>query len=422
MSLRRDTAWNLAGSFVPLVAAVVTIPYVLETLGNEAFGILALIWALVGYFGVFDLGAGRALTYEVSRRVHGSDSTGIGQLVTTGLVLTGATGLLGAVLVYYLIAPFAGTWFKVSPDLAQIVRSVFEITAFSILPTAITSGVRGALEGFRRFPEANLNRGAIGTLMFLIPAATILMWQGDLRMIAVNLVAARIAVCVMGIVQLRQHIFVGVPLRLKEIRLLLNYGIWATIGGMISPLMVYGDRYLVAYVLGAHVLPLYAIPQEALQRILIIPAALTGALMPRLTAAWAKGSDVTIMYRTNLRRIAIIMLGVFAVAAALAHPVLVIWISADFADHAIIIVWILCFGLWINSIAQMPYMLLHAIGRPKTVALFQIAELVVYAGLIYGLSKSFGIVGAALAWTLRVSGDCVLLHLAARPNVAGRHR
>jgi O-antigen/teichoic acid export membrane protein len=33
----------------------------------EAFGVLTLIWALIGYFSLFDMGVGRALTYELSK-------------------------------------------------------------------------------------------------------------------------------------------------------------------------------------------------------------------------------------------------------------------------------------------------------------------------------------------------------------------
>src|SRR6266480_4702497 len=143
MSLKRDTTWNLFGSLIPLAAALVTIPYVLEKLGNEAFGILALIWALVGYFGLFDLGTGRALTYEVSRRAQGSDSKAVGQVIRAGLTLTVATGFFGGILVFFAIAPFAATWFQVGPELGSVVRTAFEITAYAIVPTTVTSGVRG---------------------------------------------------------------------------------------------------------------------------------------------------------------------------------------------------------------------------------------------------------------------------------------
>ena len=63
MSLKRDTVYNLLGNGIPLLAAVGTIPYLLRVLGNEQFGLLTLLWALIGYFSLFDFGVGRALTY-----------------------------------------------------------------------------------------------------------------------------------------------------------------------------------------------------------------------------------------------------------------------------------------------------------------------------------------------------------------------
>ena len=418
-SLRRDTVWNLSGSVIPLLAGLVTIPYLLDRLGNEAFGILALVWALIGSFGVFDLGTGRALTYEVSKRARLDDSNAVNQTIRAGLALTVATGCVGTALVLFAVAPFAPTWFHVAPDLAASVRSAFEITAYAIIPTTVTSGVRGALEGFRRFGDANLNRAAIGTLMFLVPAATVWLLRPDLTLIAANLVIARIAICAMGLIQLRQNIFVSAPLRLKQITPLLSFGVWVTISGIISPLMVYGDRFLVSYTLGADALPIYAIPQEALQRLSIVPLALATALLPRLVVTRAVASTMQI-YKANLWRVAAVMFVICGLAAALAHPILAAWISPDFADRSIVIVLILCFGLWVNSIGQISFTLLHALGRPKVTALFHCLELLLYAGLMLALCSAFGLVGAAIAWTARVSADSLLLHLAVKRYVAMR--
>jgi len=65
VSLKKNTLWNLLGSGLPLIAAAACIRYCLQQLGKEAFGVLTLIWALIGYFSLFDFGAGRALTFEL---------------------------------------------------------------------------------------------------------------------------------------------------------------------------------------------------------------------------------------------------------------------------------------------------------------------------------------------------------------------
>ena len=57
----------------------------------------------------------------------------------------------------------------------------------------------------------------------------------------------------------------------------------------------------------------------------------------------------------------------------------------------------------------MPYALLNAKGLPKIVAMIHILEVFVYGGLIYFLSMSFGVLGAAGAWSIRAMLDFILL-------------
>src|SRR4051812_5597637 len=70
--LARNTALNVAGQAVPLIAALVAIPWLIRGLGADRFGVLTLAWATIGYFGLVDLGLGRALTHAVATRL-GSD-------------------------------------------------------------------------------------------------------------------------------------------------------------------------------------------------------------------------------------------------------------------------------------------------------------------------------------------------------------
>ena len=66
MRIAQSALLNAAGLGLPLVAAVVCIPVLIETLGPSRFGVLTLIWAVSSYFGVFDLGLGRALTQQLA--------------------------------------------------------------------------------------------------------------------------------------------------------------------------------------------------------------------------------------------------------------------------------------------------------------------------------------------------------------------
>lgn len=412
MSLRRNTIWNLIGSGIPLIAAVALIPFTLHRLGDEAFGLLTLIWALIGYFSLFDMGVGRALTYELSKLLATNSASEISLTLKAGLILTLAAGLFGAVVMLILAPYLATSWLKINPALQQDALLSFKIAAIGVIPTTITSGLRGALEGLGRFAASNINKIILGFCMFVLPALSIVLHGPHLWAITLYLVLARLIVAFAAATQLRYYLVLSTSGLIKNhLKPLINYGVWITVTGIVGPLMVYGDRFFVSAAVGAALLPLYVIPQEGLQRLLMIPAALCGALLPQLATLNSQNAAAT--YKRNYKRVAVVMFGICLLAALLAYPALAWWLSAEFAKTALPIVLILSVGIWLNSMALVPYTLIHANGNPRLTALFHLFELALYVLALWWLATNFGLVGAALAWVGRVALDLILLHIAA---------
>jgi len=414
MSLRRDTLWNFVGMGVPLLAAAAFIPFVLSRLGNEAFGVVTLIWALIGYFGLFDLGMGRALTFEISKSLEeegGAEK--ISQTLSAGVLVTAVTGIVGALALLLLAPVLTSSWLKISPAWQADAQLAFQIAALGVIPTTVTSGLRGALEGFGRFAASNIIRLFFGLSMFIFPAISVLLHGASISSIAFYLVGARLLALLVGLVQIRLVLRASfVATTVDQIKKLFSYGFWVTISGIVGPLMIYGDRFFVGAIVGADQLAYYAIPQEGLQRLLIIPGALSAALLPRFASA--RGEKLSELLNINNRRTAVSMFAVCLVAAILARPILSWWLSPEFAAVAAPIIWVLAIGIWINSIAQLPYTLIHALGQPKTTALFHLLELVFYFLVLYWFAAMWGLMGAAIAWCSRVLLDFILLSIASR--------
>lgn len=416
MTLRKNTIWNLVGSAVPLIAAVVFIPYCLDQLGSEAFGILTLIWALIGYFSLFDFGIGRALTCEIGKLGSESMKSQCVTVMRAGVVLTLVTGVVGGV-VMWILAPYLATdWLGITPDFQADAQQAFQVASMGVVFTTIASGLRGAQEGLERFRIANINKIVMGLCTFSLPALAIALHGAFLYPIVVYLVAARLLVLVLNAFQLRDYLLgTGVGSLVGQFRSLYSFGAWVTVSGVIGPLMVYGDRFFVSAAVGATLLPLYAIPQEGLQRLLLIPGAFCGALLPRLSGLAA--ADRRTLFLKSYKRLALGMLLVCGIGAILAYPVLALWLSTDFAQDAIHLVLILMVGVWVNSVAMVPFTFLHANGNARVTALFHILELMVYLVSLFYLVHTFGLIGAALAWVLRVALDWMLLHWVVMRNV-----
>ena len=109
MAVVKHTLQNVSGALLPILLSLVTIPIYLNVIGQERYGVLAIIWIFVGYFGLFDFGLGRAtakIISEYSVKRHEDLTT----TLFTALVINGFIGVLGGVVIWasaeYLFAGF----------------------------------------------------------------------------------------------------------------------------------------------------------------------------------------------------------------------------------------------------------------------------------------------------------------------------
>jgi O-antigen/teichoic acid export membrane protein len=68
---------------------------------------------------------------------------------------------------------------------------------------------------------------------------------------------------------------------------------------------------------------------------------------------------------------------------------------------------LLAIGVFANGLAQMPYALIQAAGRPDVTAKLHLIEAAIYLPFLAAFIAVGGIEGAAVAWTLRVLADMV---------------
>ena len=97
--LARGVMWNLVGQVAPILAGVVALPVLLRFLGVDRLGVITLSWMVIGYFNVFDLGLGRAITKLIAEKLGAGGEGELRALAGTGLLLMGAMGLVGTVSV-----------------------------------------------------------------------------------------------------------------------------------------------------------------------------------------------------------------------------------------------------------------------------------------------------------------------------------
>lgn len=419
MSIKRNTIWNLAGAGVPLIFASFCIPFVIGRIGVERFGVLTIVWVLIGYFSLFDFGLGRALTQRISSALARDENQEIPDIAFNGIIFTLLTGLVGGLVLAVLAYPLAYHWLNISASLQADACNSFLWSTFGILLTTVSNGFRGVLEAYEDFRNANILKIALGIANFITPALSVILFGNDVGTMVIILVLFRLLVTFLYYLQVEKNVRVGWRQRkfsFYTIKDMLSFGAWMTVSNVISPIMVNFDRFFISNILGGAMVAFYTVPFEIIVRILILPMALTTTLFPRFAATLENDrQEVRRIYFNSLKLTALVLGLVCAMGILLARTGLSLWMGDDFAEKSTLVCWVLLAGVFFNGIAMVPYSLIQASGNAKITAKLHLIELLFYAPLLIWMIHQFSIEGAAMAWSLRVFADfCMLSYFSMR--------
>ncbi len=415
-SLAHSTMWNFLGLALPLVVALFSIPFLIRGLGTERFGILTIGWVIMGYFVLFDLGMGRATTKFLAEYIERNELSRLPSLVWGSLLAHIVLGLLGGVVLALLVPWLTGEVFKMPPALIPEVTTAFYLLALSVPVVVSATFFRGILEAVHRFDLVNAVKIPSSVFNYLGPVA-ILFFTRDLAAVIGLIVIGRIVallalylLCVKVLPKLWSN-FSFDPVVVKP---LISFGGWLTISSLLTPVIVLMDRFIIGAFLSMSAVAYYVTPYEVVTKLWIFSASLLAAMFPVFSVLSVNpGKEIR---ELCVRATNYLMLAVSPIAAILvvySYELLDLWIGADFAWQSAPVAQWLAVGVFINVLAQVPFTALQGIGRADVPAKLQVIQLPLYALAIVYLVNRMGIVGVAIAWTLRAIVDMGLLSLAA---------
>jgi O-antigen/teichoic acid export membrane protein len=418
--LARNAALNLAGQAAPMVAALVSIPWLIRGLGADRFGVLMLAWAVIGYFGLCDLGLGRALTHAVATRLGSEQEGELEAIGWTALMAMFALGVVGALVLIVATPALVTHVLEIPPSLAAESERAFYLLALSLPMVVSTAGLRGILEAHQHFGVATALRAPLSVLMYVVPLA-MLPFTNRVDATIIALVLARVAAWVAHLaVCVRRYWFLrrGMSVRRCVALPLLRVGGWMTVSNVVSPLMTYLDRFLIAALLPMAAVAYYTIPFEAVMRLLIIPAAFVGVLFPAFAQSFGRARERTAtLYDQGARAVVVVLFPASLVLITLAPEILRVWVGAEVARAASPVLQWLAAGVVVNAVGFVGFTALQGVGRADLTGKVNLLELPLYLAFIVVLARTVGLAGVAIAWTLRVTVDTSSLWILSRRHV-----
>lgn len=398
---------------LPLLVGIIAIPFAVKGLGKEGFGVLSIAWVILGYFGLFDFGFSRATTKFVSEKIGKNDLEAIPSITWTAVIISFCFGLLGMAILCMATPFLVEGLLKIPAGLVHQTKISFYILASSIPIILCSSCFMGVLEAAQRF-DLEMMVMTPASIMLYIFSGLSLPFHLNLPTVVLLIVLSRV-VAAFAYLFLCFKIFPNIKKKLvfslTNLKAMASFGSWISVTNIISPLLVYLDRIFIGTFMSMVSVAFYTVPYEMVTRLKILPNAIMKTLFPEFSASSAT-SNTQQIEKLFVRAFEYILFLVGILAVLLftySSVILQAWMGAEFAQNSATVFRIFTIGIFVSSLAAIPFNLLQGIGRPDLPAKFHLVELPFYFALLYLLIHGFGIVGAAWAWLIRVMADAALL-------------
>lgn len=417
MSISKNAAYNVLGAALPSALTLVTVPLYLDVVGIERYGVLTLFWVILGYSGFLEWGLGSAVARKIAENGN-EDNTAVADVFWTSVWLSLLLGIVGAAVIYFGATFYFSNIADVTTEFRSEIARTVPLLA-PVVPLVMLGGaLGGALQGRERFLALNA-AGAMGsTLVSVLPLLLAYLWTPKLQVLIAGALAGRLIALLWLFWSCKKAVPVARPRKLspRVAKDLLGFGGWVALTNVATGVLATVDRLVIGSKIGAASVPAYAIPFGLVSRMVLIPHSLSAALFPRF--AYVDEEERQRLTSSSIQAIAVLVTPMAIAIVAVAEPFFRIWIGPELAATSVPIAYVLVGGFWVYSISHTAFSMLQATGRPKVVSKLLLAEIIPYwAALLIGISE-YGLIGAAIAFSLRVTVECVILLTLAKMPIA----
>ena len=402
MSLKEQAAKNVSATWLGLlVHAVVGFflsPFILHRLGDAAFSLWVLVFALTGYYGLLDLGIRSSIVNYTARFAATKDEAQLSLFLSTSL------GFYAVVALVVLLVTGIGFFylpmlFSIPPALAGSARLLFLLSGLSVALTFPLGTFAGVLEGLQKFSWLQLSSIGV-TLLRAALVIVALRKGGGIVAIGVIFIATNL---------LNYLLFTGMALHLLPIRLslelverkalreMVKYGVFAFAIVLAEKLRFHSDAMVIGAFLPATAITFFFVGSRLVEYSSYAVRSMSQIFTPMSSQFHAVGDLVRLQrtFTAGNRACALIIFPLCVTLVILGKSIIEAWVGARYIASYSILLWLLVpRSLYLAQSTSNKILL--GMGQHRILALVLLLEGGVNLLLSLFLVRRFGITGVAL--------------------------
>lgn len=413
--MRRNATANYASQIYAAAVMVGAVPYLLATMGPEAFGLIGFFTLVQGWSQLLDLGLSAAVIRESARFMVGSiDATVFRGLLRAFGAMFWTLGV-GLAVVLILLAPtVARSWLKVQHLPTPEVHVVLMWMAVAIALRWISSLYRGVMLGMERQVWLNVFSSGVTTVRFVAVLPVMAVFGAGARvffMFQAVVSALELATLMVKVSRLMPT-RIGQPVAAspRALSRVFRFSAQVAIATVVWVLVTQVDKAVISTKVPLTEYGFFTVAVTGASAISLIGQAVVQALIPRLTQISETREEALLRatYRRTTQLLVVAAVPLTLSMAILAQPVLWAWTGdAVLSKSYARILALYAVGNGFTSLVALSYALQYARGDLRLHVFGNVVFAIVLVPTVIWATSSFGAVGAA--WTWAVSNALLFL-------------
>ncbi len=393
----RGVAGSALGQGAAFILSFLLTPWIVRKLGADGYGFYTLLWSVLSYSLILNLGSFYAVQHFVSKwqeiKEHRGDLALL--LRKTLFYVWGAGGLLA-------FAVWNGRYFLshyfLHGSLSREGPRVFELLSLAIPFYLTVQFVNNIIWGLKRFSLGNLLT-AFQALLITGGASVLLYFGFGLRAIALLFIFSQLCLSVIGL-KILYPLFLhsSSSLDSQDRKSFLSFAAKSAMPLIFVTLVSQGDRAAVGFWLSLTQLGYYSLSASLAQKFNSVSASVAAVSFPILSELVGRGDEdhlKRIYLRTSeLAFFALLPLSIFSFV--LIPQFMGLWLGPVFSDACTWPFRIMVIANLLNLSIYMPHTIAAAKGSPHWVSYAWITKALIAAPLWAFLIPRWGISGAAI--------------------------
>lgn len=400
VKIARNTLANALGRFWSMAIAFILMPYIVNRLGDERFGIWAFLGVFVGYFAVVDLGISPAVIKYVAAYYTSRDFERLNRAVNSAFVamalLMGTLCLLGVAF----SRPFLHL-LKISPQ--NYSEAWFALIGFFILMIGqgSLSVFQGVLNGLQRMDLMNLI--SIGTSIPYALSVVLFLGHGYglPGLIYANAItfALNLVLTVACAQRICPHYRLN-PLMFDWTMMkgLLSFGLQMQLNSLGALVCWHGDKIMIGFFLTMAKVTAYELGYRLAMTARTVPSFLFMGLMPAAAEVHAKEDREQLqrMFDLGSRYLALFVFPSMIFLMLTAPMVMMAWMK-ELRPESILAARMLSVGFLVNLLGGVGTSMARGMGRPDIETRTLPLQFLINFGLCIPLILRLGFLGPLIA-------------------------